>query len=102
MVTRIPMTLMAVDMPEGQDAIQRDPDKLKKWACVAPHEVHKAKCKVLHLGWGNPRYQSRLGDEGIESSPAEQDLGILVDESLALANNMRSQPEKPSVSWAAS
>ncbi|KAK4832759.1 hypothetical protein QYF61_025288 [Mycteria americana] len=54
----------AVDSLEGQDAFQRDLDRLKHWAMINGMKFNKSKCRILHLGRSNARHKYKLGEEG--------------------------------------
>ena len=75
------------DTLEGFATIQPDLDRLEMWVERNLMRFHKSKCRVLRLGRNNHVHQYRLGDDLLEISSAEKELGVLMDNRLAMSQH---------------
>ncbi|KAJ7396407.1 hypothetical protein BTVI_145507 [Pitangus sulphuratus] len=65
-------------------AFQRDLYGLEEWTNRNCMKFSKGKCTVLSLEMNNLKHQYMLGNDGLESSPVEMDLEILVHSKLTM------------------
>ncbi|KAF4788852.1 hypothetical protein TURU_156663 [Turdus rufiventris] len=72
------------DTSEGSAAIQWDFERLESWVERNLMWFNKGKCRVLHLGKNNLKFECGLEANPLESSSMEKDLGVLVDHKLTL------------------
>ena len=72
---------------------EKELDRLEKWAHGYFLRFTEAQCVMLHFGQSNCRYVHTLGEELIECSPVEKDVGDLMDQKL------NSEPAACSCIW---
>ena len=69
-------------------SIQSDLDALMEWSNTWQMHFNTQKCKVLHIGPGNVKHIYALGDDVLEATSEEKDLGILIDDELKFHNHV--------------
>ena len=56
-------------------------DNLVTWSSKWQLYFNVGKCKVVHMGRKNPKFQYSMNGAPIESIESERDLGIIMDQS---------------------
>ena len=74
-----------MDSLEGREALQRDLDRVESWAITNRTKFNKNKCRILHLGQGNPGCAYKLGDKRLDGSLTERGLGVWADSKLNMS-----------------
>ena len=83
-----------VDNEEDHQDLAKDLDNLENWARLWQMRFNVGKCKVLHLGSRNPRYDYNMGDLILETATEEKDLGVIIDEKLKFDKHTEAQVNK--------
>ena len=71
---------------------------LIKWTDTWLLRFNSEKCKVLHLGRNNPKYEYHISDKGVvrrlDSTVAEKDLGVIIDPDLCFDSHINTITKK--------
>ena len=62
--------------------LQEDVDKLQKWSKKWRLVFNITKCKIMRLGNNQTDNQYKMGDNNLEETTSETDLGIFIDNKL--------------------
>ena len=75
--------------PNDVKKLQEDLQRCHDWSVQWNMEFHPTKCKVLHFGKKNKEHQYLLGDQPIQPTNHEKDLGIVISDTLGWAEQIK-------------
>ena len=71
-----------VDKQEDRESFQQEIDRLSDWSSTWQLHFNTSKCKVMHLGKKNVKEKYTMQGSLLESTTAEKDIGVMIQESL--------------------
>ena len=77
-----------VETEQDQINLQADLDACHNWATEWDMHFHPKKCKVMHIGNNNRRDIYHLGNNIIEETGEEKDLGVTVSNTLSWSKHI--------------
>ena len=74
--------LKEIESQADREKLQNSLDSLTMWAEEWGMKFNIPKCKIMHIGHKNPRYDSTMAGEGLTVVEEEKDIGVTVSSSL--------------------
>ena len=99
--TECPLKIFADDtkiyqVSANSDKLQEDINQVRQWSEKWQLPFNETKCKVLHIGPGNPLQTYSMQDRTLESTSLEKDLGVQMDQDLKFRKQAASAIAKAS------
>jgi len=86
--------LSRVTSTEERDQLQADLDRLGEWSELWQMKFNTEKCKVMHLGRGNLKYNYFMDGKRLEVVAEERDLGVIISKDLKASVQCRAAYNK--------
>ena len=70
---------LKVTDPKGNEVLQEDLKRIQDWAKKWKMEFNVDKCKIMHIGGKNPKYEYNMNGTKLTETKEEKDLGVIID-----------------------
>ena len=85
--------ISAINTLYDSQLLQADLNKINEWSMKWLVQLNREKCKVMHLGYHNQKYEYYINDESrmpclIQKSDCEKDLGVMIQSDLKWHNHV--------------